>query len=421
MAARKATTNKWNSTTKLVVGLTLVAILAAVLVRFNYLIGPLLLAFILSYLLHPLARRLSESTGFKWRSAVNLIFLAVLVIIIWLSILVGSAAVDQIRSLITAGQELIASLPEFASQLSTQTFQVGPLHIDFAELERVLLEEFDLNFATLGQQLLSALQPLLGQAGSLIGVLATGALGTLGWGAFIFIIAYFILLDSEGVPSFFAQIANTGHDADIRRIGRELSRIWDAFLRGQLLIISLIVFTYFLLMTILGVHNAIGLAFLTGLAKFVPYVGPLVAGSTSALVAYFQGGNYLGIEPFTYAAIVVAGTLILDQAFDNFVTPRIYGKSLGVHPAAVLVAALVAASLLGFVGLLLAAPVLASLQLLTTFAIRKMLDLNPWPRPEVELKQIDLDLARRLQKGIDRAQAYFAGRRKPARKTTRRK
>lgn len=421
MAARKATTNKWNSTTKLVVGLTLVAILAAVLVRFNYLIGPLLLAFILSYLLHPLARRLSESTGFKWRSAVNLIFLVVLVIIIWLSILVGSAAVDQIRSLITAGQELIASLPEFASQLSTQTFQVGPLHIDFAELERVLLEEFDLNFATLGQQLLTALQPLLGQAGSLIGVLATGALGTLGWGAFIFIIAYFILLDSEGVPSFFAQIANTGHDADIRRIGRELSRIWDAFLRGQLLIISLIVFTYFLLMTILGVHNAIGLAFLTGLAKFVPYVGPLVAGATAALVAYFQGGNYLSIEPFTYAAIVVAGTLILDQTFDNFVTPRIYGKSLGVHPAAVLVAALVAASLLGFVGLLLAAPVLASLQLLTTFAIRKMLDLNPWPRPEAELKQIDLDLARRLQKAIDRAQAYFAGRRKPARKTTRRK
>lgn len=421
MAPKQPNSMKWNSTTKLVVGLTLVAILAAVLIRFNYLIGPLLLAFILSYLLHPLARRFTLATGIKWRSAVNLIFLLFLVIIVWLSVLVGSAAVDQLRTLVAAAQNLIASLPEFASQLSTQAVQIGPFNIDFSELERLLVEEFNLDFASLGQQLLSALQPLLGQAGSLIGVLASGALGVLGWGAFIFIIAYFVLLDSEGVPSFFAQIARTGHDADIRRIGRELSRIWDAFLRGQLLIISLIVFTYFLLMTILGVHNAIGLAFLTGLAKFVPYVGPLVAGATAALVAYFQGGNYLGIEPLTYAIVVVAGTLILDQIFDNFVTPRIYGKSLGVHPAAVLVAALVAASLLGFVGLLLAAPVLASLQLLTNFAIRKMLDLNPWPRPEVDLKQIDFPLARRLQDWIEQGQAYFARLRKLSRKAPRRR
>lgn len=407
-AARPEGSPKWNSTTKLLVGLSLVGIVASVLVRFNYLIGPLLLAFILSYVLHPLTGRLAAGTGFKWRTAVNVIFVLLLGLIIWLSVLVGSAAVDQLRALVAAGQNLIASLPEFASQLATQAIQIGPFNIEFAEVERILQEEFDLNFVTLGQQLLSALQPLLGQAGSLIGVLATGALGTLGWGAFVFIIAYFLLVDSEGVPSLFAQIASTGYDADMRRIGRELSRIWDSFLRGQLVIITLVVVTYFLLMTILGVNNAIGLAFLTGLAKFVPYVGPAVAGGTAALVAYFQGGNYLGIEPFTYALVVVVATLVLDQLFDNFVTPRIYGRALGVHPAAVLVAALVAASLLGFVGLLLAAPVLASLQLLFTFAVRKMLDLNPWPEREVRLKPVGPSLMRDLQDFWKRMRASFA-------------
>ncbi len=394
---KAAPSKRWSPTTKLVVALSLVALLAAVLIRFDYLIGPLLLAFILSYILHPLVARLSEATRLKWRTAVSLIFVLFLGLVIWLSVLGGSAVVDQMGSLVNAGQNLITSLPEFARQLATQSVQIGPFDIEFAEVERILQDEFNLNFVTLGQQVLSALQPLLGQAGSLLGLLASGALSTLGWAAFIFIISYFLLVDSEGVPSFFAQIANTGYDADIRRIGRELSRIWDTFLRGQLLIISLVVITYFLLMSILGVHNALGLAFLTGLAKFVPYIGPLVAGGTAALVAYFQQGNYLGIEPFPYAAVVVIGTLVLDQTFDNLITPRIFGKSLGVHPAAVLVAALIAASLLGFVGLLLAAPVLASLQLLLTFAVRKMLDLNPWPQRETPLEPVGSSLAQRLQ------------------------
>ncbi|MBX3003230.1 MAG: AI-2E family transporter [Anaerolineales bacterium] len=381
----KTTYNRWSATTKTVVGLSLVALLAAILVRFNYLIGPLLLAFIISYILHPWVERLARATGLNWRAAVSLIFVAFLGLVVWLSILGGSAAVDQISALISSGQDLVTNLPEFASQLGSQTIHLGPFTIQLAEVERVLEQEFNLSFVTLGQQLLSTLQPVLGQAGSLIGRLATGALSTLGWAAFVFVISYFLLVDAEGVPSFFAQIANTGHDADIRRIGRELSRIWDTFLRGQLLIITLVVVTYLILMTILGVHNALGLAFLTGLAKFVPYVGPLVAGATAALVAYFQpGGNYLGIEPFTYSVVVVVGTLVLDQIFDNLVSPRIFGKRLGVHPAAVLVAALVAASLLGFVGLLLAAPVLASAQLLFTFALRKMLDLNPWPKREAK-------------------------------------
>jgi hypothetical protein len=50
-----------------------------------------------------------------------------------------------------------------------------------------------------------------------------------------------------------------------------------------------------------------------------------------------------------------------------------------------------------------------------------MLDLNPWPRPEVDLKQIDFPLARRLQDWIEQGQAYFARLRKPSRKAPRRR
>jgi len=79
------------------------------------------------------------------------------------------------------------------------------------------------------------------------------------------------------------------------------------------------------------------------------------------------------------AVIVIGLSVLLDQILDNVVVPRYHGQTLGVHPAAVLVAALVAAKLIGFVGLILAAPVLASLVLLSRYLTRKMFDLDPWP------------------------------------------
>ena len=74
--------------------------------------------------------------------------------------------------------------------------------------------------------------------------------------------------------------------------------------------------------------------------------------------------------------------LLVDQVFDNLISPRIFGDTLGVHPAAVLVAALVAANLIGIIGLVLAAPVLATINLFGRYIIRKMFDQDPWPERE---------------------------------------
>ncbi|MEK6222101.1 MAG: AI-2E family transporter [Chloroflexota bacterium] len=243
------------------------------------------------------------------------------------------------------------------------------------------------DFLALSEQVLLIVQPLLGQAGGLLATIASSALSGLGWGAFIFIISYFILAEAGEVPNFLKGVSIPGHMNDLERIGRRLGRIWNAFMRGQLLLFVMIIVSSFFLLTLLGVRNAMGLAFLAGLAKFIPYVGPLIAGITTALVAFFQGGNYLGIETLNYAVIVIVLSILLDQIFDNIVAPRMFGQTLGVHPAAVLISAIVLANLIGFIGLLLAAPVLASLQLFIQYAIRKMVDLNPWPEPEIKDKK----------------------------------
>lgn len=382
------TSPKWSSTTKLVVGLTFVAIVAALLVRFNNIIGPLILAFIISYLFHPLASFISERTRLSWRASVSLIYISVLILIIAFLTVTGVAAVQQLQSLVTVVQNFVTDLPELAQQLTSEETVIVIPGLNYSLNVSEFIAQFNIDVLSLSQQVLSVLQPALGQAGGLLGQAAASALVTLGLAAFVFIISYFILADAGRVPDFFRDVELPGLTEDLQRLGRELNRIWNAFLRGQLILFILVIISSFVLMSILGVRNAFGLAFLTGLAKFVPYVGPFIAGVTTALVAFFQGGNYLNIPPFTYALIVVVAAIVLDQVFDNLVTPRIFGRTLGVHPAAVLVSAIIAANLIGLVGLLLAAPVLASLTLFSRYTIRKMLDLNPWPKPEVEPEQI---------------------------------
>jgi AI-2E family transporter len=81
-------------------------------------------------------------------------------------------------------------------------------------------------------------------------------------------------------------------------------------------------------------------------------------------------------------ALVVIMTSIIDWIIDSFITPRIMASTLKVHPAAVFFAALIAANLIGILGVVIAAPILASVTLLGKYTMRKMFDMDPWPEAQ---------------------------------------
>ncbi|GAB4497367.1 MAG: AI-2E family transporter [Anaerolineales bacterium] len=365
----------WNATTKLVVSLAVMALLSGLVIYFRNVIGPLLLAFVLTYLLHPLTAWLSQKTRLSWRVSAGVVFVVVVVIILGSLIALGVVVVQQFQSLIRVTQNFITTtLPQFLTDLSTQVYQIGPFEIDFRQIA--------LDPAALSQQIINGLQPILGQAGNLVSTVATGAAGGLGWLMFILWMSYFLLADAGQVPDLLHYIRIPGYDYDIRRLGKELGRTWNAFLRGQVLIIGLVIVASTLLMSMLGVRYALGIGILTGLARLVPYVGPLVTSTLTALVAYWQGSNYFGLEPLYFALLAIGLAFVLDQIFDNLVSPSILGETLGVHPATVLLGAIIAASLIGFTGLILAAPVLATLKILGRYVSRKMFNLEVWTEPE---------------------------------------
>ncbi len=375
------TSPKWGSTLKLIVGLTVMAIITALLIKFRSIMGPLLLAFIVSYLLYPLAKGFSKLTRLSWRFAVSLIFLLLVLIILGLSTATGVVVVQEVQNLIKTVQNFAADLPNLIATLSTQTYKIGPFQV---EISRIL----DLN--TLGNELMGLVQGGLSRAGAIVATFASGAASTIGWGLFVLLVSYFILADIGKRPDPAQFINIPGFDSDVRRIARELGRIWNAFLRGQILIVTLVIAMYAVVLTILDVRYALGLALLMGLARFVPYAGPFIAYMVAFLVIYFQGTyNIFGWQPLTHALVVIPTAFILDQIVDSMITPRFLGQTLGVHPAAVLVAAIIAADLIGIIGLVLAAPVLATIKLVGVYIIRKMLDLDPWPEPEMKSKPVE--------------------------------
>ena len=360
---------RWSSTTKLLVGLIMVGIVAFLFIRFTSLITPLLIVFILAYLLHPVTTVLSHSLNISWKAAVNILFFIILILLIGLITLGGVGLVAQVQSLIQLVQAIVADLPQYIQNLAGQVIKIGPFKLDLTTL--------DLN--EVSRQLLSFIQPLLGRTGTLVGTVASGAAEIFGWTFFVMIVSYFVMIESNGLQGDLFKVEVPGYNEDLRRLGIQLSRIWNAFLRGQILIFGLSTLIYIFVLSIFGVRYAIGIAFLAGLAKFLPYIGPAITWIIMALVTYFQSPTPFGMRPLTYMLMVVLTTTVIDWIIDNLIAPRIMARSLRVHPAAVLVTALIAANLIGILGVVIAAPFLATITLLGRYTMRKMLDLDPWP------------------------------------------
>lgn len=366
------TSPTWSTNTKLVVALTAVVVIGALLVKFQFILSPLLIALVLAYLFYPLASLLYRKLHFSWNLAVGVIYGIVVIVLLTILTLGGVGLIQQIQSVVTIVQDSITTLPSLVERFSGQTYSFGPFTLDFRSID----------LQSVSRQLLSLLQPLLSRTGSLVSTVAGGAANFLGWTLFVILVSYFVLAESGGLKNRIVTVDIPGYTGDIERLSRELGRIWNAFLRGQIIIFILAVAVYSFVLSVLGVRYALGLAFLAGVARFVPYVGPAINWLVLVIVAYFQAYKLFHLSPLYYTLLILAIALIIDQIFDNMVSPRILSSALKVHPAAVLVAAIIAANLLGLLGVVIAAPMLATVALFWQYTMRKLLDVDPWPDPE---------------------------------------
>ena len=248
---------KWSNTTKLIVGLSFIAIFAFLFARFQTLLAPLLITFILTYLMYSPSSWMMRTLHLNWRFSVTIIFLFMVLLIIGLLTWGGLAIIDQGQGLIDFLDNAIVNLPQTIETVVNTPLAIGPFKFDLLQL----------NLDPIGSQVTSSIQPILGQMGSLLGSLASGAATTIGWLLFVMLMAYFILAETGGKPERIVHFQIPGYDEDFRKMGILLGKVWNAFLRGQFLIIAFVILVYSILFGTLGLRYFFGLAIIAGLAN----------------------------------------------------------------------------------------------------------------------------------------------------------
>jgi predicted PurR-regulated permease PerM len=363
------TSPRWSTNTKLIVMLAVLAAVGFLLSRFQILIMPLTMAVILAYLLNPVVTALTRRLRIP-RPVAVLILYGILILI--LTGLVGGAGLllrQQFSGVLDTILAFVNSLPEWVRSLTAEPLAIGPFTLDFSGAGTSFLQD----------ALLPSARDWVGEVTQWMTDAASGIAAFLGWIAFTFIVAYYLLHDMDAVQKGLLWPVPPDHRRDAQRLLDELGPIWDAFLRGQLLLSLIMGLVIGLAMAVLGVRYALILGLMAAVAEFVPIIGANVVGATAVLIALFQTSNWLGLPPIPYAVIVGLTSAVLQQLESNFLIPRVMGGGLKLHPAVLIVGALAGFSLLGLAGLLLAGPIIATARLFGKYVHAKMFNLPPWP------------------------------------------
>jgi predicted PurR-regulated permease PerM len=150
----------------------------------------------------------------------------------------------------------------------------------------------------------------------------------------------------------------------------EIDNLLSQYLRGQLIVIAILSIYYCIGLYFLGVTGALALGLLTGVAIFIPYIGYGAALVLALLSATLQAEA--GVSVLAVLALYVAGQSI--ESF--FLTPKLVGERIGLHPVLVVFALILFGGWFGFFGVLLALPLSAIALVLSRHAMQRYRNSN---------------------------------------------
>lgn len=207
-------------------------------------------------------------------------------------------------------------------------------------------------------------------ATQLLGRLLSGIDALAGLAALVVItpiVTFYLLRDWDRIVANLNHWLPRAQAETIREQAALIDQTLAAFVRGQALVCILLGLFYAIGLTLAGLEFGIIVGFMTGLISFVPYFGMLLG---------FLVGTGLAIAQFSelVPVLIVAGVFVVGQFIEgNFVTPKIVGERVGLHPVWIIFALLAGGALFGFVGVLLAVPVAAIVGVLTRFFLSSYL------------------------------------------------
>jgi predicted PurR-regulated permease PerM len=311
---------------------------------------PFVIAAMLGWLGDPLVDRL-ERTGRSRNTSVALVFSGMALVVTIVLVLLVPLIERQIAT-------LISSLPHYRDWL------LGTA-IPWLEARTRMEISTWLDFNHLLELVRSNWERAGGVATTLLGYLSRSGFAILGLIANVVllpVLTFFFLRDWDVLVARVGSLIPRAYLATASRLALESSDVLGAFLRGQFLVMVILGVMYGLGLWSVGLDLGILIGIIAGLLTFVPYLGPasgIILGCIAALVQYGDWQHIAGV-------LIVFG---IGQVIESYwLTPKLVGDRIGLHPAAVIFAVLAGGQLFGFLGMLLALPIAAVANVLLRYA-----------------------------------------------------
>lgn len=351
----------WSPQAKRLIAAGVIILGGLVLYRVRSVLAPLALAILLAYILNPLVGLLRRAKLSRTGATIIVYLLLIVALVAIPSILVPPLA-QQLISIDVDFTAILESLRQLVVRYRTVEFFGFSI-----DLYRV--------FADIQGELATLVGSLASQSVAILRGAASSAL----WLIFILIISFYLLKDAGRITSYLGGLAPPEYQGELSQLVKEVSEIWDSFLRGQIILSSAVGGITAVAMWIVGVKNALLLGILAGILEIIPNLGPVLAALPAVALAFFLGSEHLALSNGWFALLVAGLYVAIQQAENNFLVPRIIGRSVNLHPVVVIVGTIGGAMVGGILGIFLAAPVLGSARILGGYIYRKFLQTDEAP------------------------------------------
>jgi predicted PurR-regulated permease PerM len=337
-------------------GVIALVLIGWLLYRLAPVLTPFIAAGLLAYIADPLADRL-ERWRFPRAAAVIVVFLLTFGFLGLLVLLVVPMVNAQVGALLDA-------LPAIVSQVEQVWWPRLAPFLDFEPGEDVGFAAFITRYGEMATAWGSSLLLSVTRSG---GALAAAVISLF----LIPILTFYLLRDWDTIVSRIGALVPIRQRDTVFGLAQETDDVLSAFLRGQILVMISLGVIYSVGLSLIGLRFAIAIGVIAGLVSFVPYLGfvfgILLAGLTVALEP----------DPLWRLAGVVATFSLAQMIEGSFLTPKLVGNRIGLHPVLVIFAVAAGGRLFGFFGILLALPMAAVLSVLIRFAYRNYLAEHP--------------------------------------------
>lgn len=333
----------WLMLVLLITGSWLIWLLAPV-------ITPFAISAVLAYFGDPLVDRLQKVSIRRWKVgrtlAVTIVFILMLSLLIIILLIIIPLLVDQIRLLVHLFPQWIewfsgTALPWLAGKAGFELKDFDPAQ--YSEM----LKDYWKEISSAAFKVID----IISRGGMAVAMLLTNLI-------LIPVVTFYLLRDWDLMIRGIHDLLPRNMEGEISRMAIEVDKVLGAFFRGQLMVMLTLGLMYTLGLSLVGIELAVLIGMGAGLLSIVPYLGSIVGVVVAVGAAVFQFQDWF--HPFMVLVVFGVG----QSAEGMYLTPKLVGDQIGLHPVTVMFAVLAGGQLFGFLGILLALPVAAALNVL---------------------------------------------------------